>query len=270
VVVLRLASFLKILKLGGSAITDKTKPFSVRKDVVDSLAREVLDAKPKRLIIIHGGGSFGHPLAKKYRLVEGFKNKTQLTGFAETRRVMMMLHKIIVDTFTSHGVNVVSVPPLAFIRTRNRRISFLDKTVLSRLLGLGLTPILFGDVVLDEKLGFTILSGDQIAAKLAVVLQAERIVLATDVDGVFTSNPKTDPNAKLLRQLSLSKLGKIVNEKSKPELSIDVTGTMIGKLKEMVPAVNRGVKVFVVNALKSGRVSQALKSSKIEGTTLKP
>lgn len=263
-------SLLKILKLGGSVITDKTKPFSIRRNVVNRLAKEVLDTKLKRLIIIHGGGSFGHPLAKKYRLMDGFKSKNQLTGFTETRNVMMKLHKVVVDAFISHGINVVSLPPLAFIRTRNKCISFLDRTVINRLLGLGLTPILFGDVVLDEKLGFTILSGDQIAAKLAVTLKAERIVLATDVDGVFTSNPKVNPNAKLIHQLNLSKLNEIFNEKSKPELLMDVTGTMIGKLKEMVPAVNKGVKVFVVNALKSGRVLQALKNSKVKGTTLKP
>jgi len=262
---------LKILKLGGSAITDKTKPFSVRKDVVKRLAWEVSRAKPKNLIVVHGGGSFGHPLAKKYRLIEGFKAKSQLKGFAETRRMMMILNKTVVDAFVSQGVDAVSVPPLAFIRTSNGRISFIDEDVLKGLLGLGLTPILFGDVVIDDRLGFTILSGDQIVAKLAVSLKAEKIVLASDVDGVFTSNPKTNPKAKLISKLSLSKLEETVKLKSTTtESMVDVTGTMVGKLKEMIPPVNMGVKVFVVNALKRGRVFQALKGLRVKGTKLEP
>jgi len=52
-----------LLKLGGSLLTDKNKPFSIREDVVKSAVRQVIEAN-KKIILIHGGGSFGHPLAK--------------------------------------------------------------------------------------------------------------------------------------------------------------------------------------------------------------
>ena len=38
---------------------------------------------------------------------------------------------------------------------------------------MGFTPVLYGDAVLDEKLGFTVLSGDQIVSYLAIELNAE-------------------------------------------------------------------------------------------------
>ena len=60
-----------LLKLGGSVITDKTQPFTARTDVIERLAREIKNALDERgddlqLIIGHGAGSFGHPLAEKY------------------------------------------------------------------------------------------------------------------------------------------------------------------------------------------------------------
>ena len=259
----------KILKLGGSAITDKTKPFLAREDVIKRVAKEIVKANPKHLIIIHGGGSFGHPLAKKYRLKEGFKEKNQIKGFAETRWMMMILHKLILDSLISNGVNAVSFPPFSFVETTNQRISHMDVSILKKILKFGLVPVLHGDVVVDRKLGFTILSGDQLAARLAIDLKAEKIVLATDVDGVYTSNPKTNPNAKMISQLSLSSIKETLRME-KDVSTMDVTGTMVGKLKEMVPAVNFGVKVFLVNALKNGRIYKALKGLKVKGTILKP
>ena len=61
---------ISLLKLGGSLLTDKNQPYSLRKDILRSSVRQIIDADEK-LILIHGGGSFGHPIAKTYRLTEG-------------------------------------------------------------------------------------------------------------------------------------------------------------------------------------------------------
>jgi isopentenyl phosphate kinase len=63
-------SELVLLKLGGSVITDKTRPFTARLDVIERLAAEIKNALTDRgddlrLIIGHGAGSFGHEAAAK-------------------------------------------------------------------------------------------------------------------------------------------------------------------------------------------------------------
>ena len=66
---------LVFLKLGGSLITDKTKPFTPRLDVMDDLALQIstaLQTHPDlRLILGHGAGSFGHVPASEYHTRDG-------------------------------------------------------------------------------------------------------------------------------------------------------------------------------------------------------
>ena len=54
-----------VVKLGGSVITDKSKPFSYRSDVVSALAEEIASSDEK-VVVVHGGGSFGHTVAKQH------------------------------------------------------------------------------------------------------------------------------------------------------------------------------------------------------------
>ena len=59
-----------VVKLGGGLITHKDKLCTVNSDVLESLAKQ-LSKSSKRLVIIHGAGSFGHLKAREYRLAEG-------------------------------------------------------------------------------------------------------------------------------------------------------------------------------------------------------
>ena len=74
------------LKLGGSLITDKDKPYTPRLDKLKELALEiktVLDSTPDLLLILgHGSGSFGHTAAKKYGTRNGVQTTEQWHGFA--------------------------------------------------------------------------------------------------------------------------------------------------------------------------------------------
>jgi isopentenyl phosphate kinase len=63
-----------IIKIGGSVITNKAIQDSFKKDVLDNLAQQIKKSK-KDIIIVHGAGSFGHILAKKYNLNQGYQNK---------------------------------------------------------------------------------------------------------------------------------------------------------------------------------------------------
>ncbi|TRO53122.1 isopentenyl phosphate kinase family protein [Candidatus Bathyarchaeota archaeon] len=254
-----------ILKIGGSVITDKNGELAARTEVINRLAEETHKAGVKNLIMVHGGGSFGHPIAQKYGIKEGFKDGAQKIGFAETHHVMTVLNGLVMDALVWHSIPAFSIAPSCCMVTENGMIKLCEDTALKTLLKMGFVPVLYGDAVLDEKLGFTVLSGDQIISYLARKFGAGKIVIGVDTDGLYDADPKVTKNAKLYTHLTLNELEKI---KSKLDGSSapDVTGGMLGKIAELVPALQQGIPVAIVNASKPNRVFKSLVGEKVEGT----
>ncbi len=248
-------------------VTDKDRPKTANKAAIKRLAGEVASAGPRNLIVVHGGGSYGHPLAKEYDVAAGYSSPRQLAGFSLTHQAMVELNSIIVEALLGEGVPAMSIAPSSFIVTEDRRIPDVDFAVVSRAIESGFVPVLYGDAVLDSIRRFTILSGDQLAARLATDLGAARIVFGVDVDGVYTANPKLVRDARLIEELSLSQMRGMV--KIGEALSTDVTGGMLGKISEAGPAVEAGVEVQLVNALNPGVVHDALRGEKIRCTWLR-
>lgn len=256
-----------ILKLGGSVITEKEKPLTANLEAIERLSREISEAKVSQLILIHGGGSFGHPLAKQYALKEGYKEKSQLVGFSKTRQAMDTLNKLVVDALMRQDVAAVGLQPSAFVVTSSGRINHIGEQPLRKLLEIGLVPVLCGDVVFDFDLGFTILSGDQLAAHLAMQLGASQIILGVDVDGLYTSDPKSDPSARVIRHVTLHELRNMQYEIEEAKVT-DVTRGMLGKIMELMPAVEKGIPTLIVNAAKPNNIYKALKGEEVTGTTI--
>jgi isopentenyl phosphate kinase len=135
------------------------------------------------------------------------------------------------------------------------------------MLKMGFVPVLYGDTILDSKQGFAILSGDQLVSSLATKLGACRIIMGADVNGLYTSDPKTDPSAQLIERATLEEL-KSMEHKIGGSKATDVTGGMLGKMHEITLAIEEGIETVIVNATKSGRVYKALTRKKVTGTIL--
>lgn len=255
---------MQVLKLGGSVVTYKNKYFSPNHDNIARLAKEIAKSKLKSLIVVHGGGSFGHPLAKKYNISNGLENNNQLIGFSETHQAMIELNQQIVNTLLKTGVAAFSISASSMFITKSKRLVDFDLSIINKCIETGLIPVMYGDTVLDSEQGFAILSGDQLVTKLAIKLKAERVIFGIDVDGIFTSDPKTDNTAKLIKKLSINNIN-IDTEKTAYN---DVTGGMSGKVFEAKKAVEAGANVIFINALKEGRVRDALIGEKVIGTLL--
>jgi len=254
---------MQILKLGGSVITHKDEYFLPHTENIKRLAQEISTTK-KPLIIVHGAGSFGHPVAKKYNISDGLKTSDQLVGFSETHQSMTRLNQIIVDTLLEAGVPAFGISASSMLVTKDRRLVELDLSIIKGCLELGLIPVMYGDAVLDTEQGFAILSGDQLIVRLAIDLEADRIIFGSDVDGIYTANPKLDPDAKLMERVSLSHMTAEVGGAT----NTDVTGGMLGKLKEAEGAVEAGAEVVLLNANAENRVKLALLGEKVMGTIL--
>jgi isopentenyl phosphate kinase len=257
-----------ILKLGGSAITDKTQEASPRTDIINRLAEEIKRADLDNLIVVHGGGSFGHPTAARYGIKDGYKDDpAQKFGFAETHHMMTVLNGLVMDALILHEVPAVSIAPSSCVITENCKIKFFDETVLKAMSKLVFTPVLYGDVVLDDKMGFTVLSGDQLVAYLAIKYKAQKIVVGVDTDGLFDSDPKTHPDAQPYKKLTLSEL-KAIQPKLGKASGTDVTGGMAGKIAELIPAIEAGVHVTVTGATKGLSIYRALTDQSVLGTEI--
>jgi len=257
-----------ILKLGGSVITRKEKPSTVNLRAIRRLASEISSAEVARLVLVHGGGSFAHPLAKRYAIKEGYKNKaSQALGFALTHQAMVALNKLVVDALIQNKLPAVAVSPSSCIITKSGRIQTMAEEPLKELLQTGFVPVLYGDAVVDSDLGFTILSGDQLIAYLAMRLNAQRIIVGIDVDGLYTADPKTDPSARLVSHITLNKL-KSMQQKIEEAKVTDVTGGMLGKIAELIPSLEKGITALIVNATKPKNIYKALKGEKVIGTLI--
>ena len=211
-----------ILKIGGSILTEKDSAEPkvdyenlnrIAEEIRESLyAEEISNDLIDGLVIVHGAGSFGHPPAKKYQIGQPFEMKDYLEkriGFAEVQNEVKKLNSIICESLIEHGIPVIAIPPSSFITSHNKRIydfdlnlikTYLregdfDLNLIKTYLREGFVPVLFGDVVIDDEVKIAVISGDQVLQYIAKFLKSDRIVLGTDVAGVYTKNPKTHDDA---------------------------------------------------------------------------
>lgn len=254
-----------VVKLGGSVITDKSRPLSFDEHVSRRLAEEIVSTGVKDTILIHGGGSFGHYTALTYGLDRICKPVSQAPlGFLETHMNMRRLTDKLVEAFSSKGLRVYPIQTSSIAITRRGRIDSLYTEPIRLALRMGLTPLLHGDVVFDYEEGFSILSGDQIAVKLALEFEACKVIFVVDVDGVYDRDPKLG-GASLIREIDVKSIEGMVAGRVG---SMDVTGGMISKLREASILAERGVEVYIVNGLKPGRLYKAIMGLDVEGTRI--
>ncbi len=256
-----------ILKIGGSVITDKNGELAGKTSEMDRLAQEIQRANIPDLIIIHGGGSFGHPLAERYLIKDGFKEESQRIGFSETHHAMTLLNGLLMDSLIRHNIPAVSITPVSCLITENGRITRFEDAPLKTLFRMGFIPVSYGDAVLDTKIGFTIVSGDQIVSMVATKLNAERIVMGVDVDGLYDADPKVEKTAKMIRHLTHEELKRLQSKIGK-SIACDVTGGMFGKMYELLPAIEQKIPVIIVNATKPDNVYRALQGETVKGTII--
>jgi isopentenyl phosphate kinase len=260
-----------LVKLGGSLITDKTKPFTPRLDVIKRLAREVHEAREEKgikLIVGHGGGSFPHKPAKDYRTNEGIINKESYKGISLVQDAASQLNRIIVKSLIDADENAISVQPSAGLVTKNGRIKewYLDS--IKEMLKHDLLPVPYGDIALDIKKGCCIISTEEILNYLAKHLESKKIILAGIVDGVFTADPQKNPNAKLIPEIN-SKNYEDIKKYLGGSAGIDVTGGMLHRVERIFELTKFGVEAEIINGEKENYLKRALLGEKGLGTIIR-
>jgi isopentenyl phosphate kinase len=180
---------------------------------------------------------------------------------------MITLNNMILKALIQCNIPALTVAPSSTIVSKSGRMVAKIDEHLKRLLHIGLVPLLYGDAILDSDKGFTILSGDQLVAAAAIQLNAERIVIGVEGDGLFKNDPKLG-RGNLIRTCTLQQL-KELGKQARKTATDDVTGGMQGKIAELVPAVEKGITVSIVNACKPQRVCKALRGEEVTGTIIR-
>ena len=258
------------LKLGGSLITDKSKPHTPRPEVLARLAQEIKqvfeDNPGFQLVIGHGSGSFGHVPGKTYATREGVHSPEQWLGFAEVWYEATTLTRLVIEALHSAGLPVIAFSPSAGAVGRDGKVMSWDLAPLLAALKADLIPVTHGDVVFDQIRGGTILSTEDLFSYMAPLLKPERILLAGIEGGVWLDYPYCNQLVPEITPATLSQVYSALGGSSET----DVTGGMASKVQQSLSLIEKlpNLTIQIFSGAESGNLELALRGEHL-GTILR-
>ncbi len=256
------------MKLGGSAITDKSRACTPNLSLIQSVAGRV-SRHLGPLVLLHGGGSYAHPVVTKAKLQEGYKGSFQLISVSKTELYLDQLTRIIGVSLVLRGRAFVPIRPMSFIMMNRGQIagSFLEP--IKSALRLGLIPLIHGDLAFDRTKGYGVVSADRLASYLGLSLGASRVLFGCDVDGVYTENPKVSSKAQLVTEINKKNANSVLRRLT-THRSSDATGGMLGKVKEALRIARNGRESCIFNLKSDETLRDALRGGIFKGTRFVP
>lgn len=262
---------LVLIKLGGSLITDKDKPYTARPEIMAQMAEQVSLIRNKnpnlKLIIGNGAGSFAHQSAYKYNTINGFFSNEEKLGFCLVHQDALDLNLLLAKIFLQAGLPVVSLAPVTMVATDNKKLFKTNFNAMENCLQTGLIPLVFGDVILDKSINGTILSTDTLLAELAKYFYLQhkfqiRLVNAGNYPGV------RDHNGQILSSITQANYSQIQHLLSKSE-SVDVTGGMAKKVEDFLAISSLGIDCWIIDGNIPGNLVKAVLGVPIQGTLIR-
>jgi isopentenyl phosphate kinase len=204
---------------------------------------------------VHGGGSFGHVLAKEHGL-SSVPAQSEAAGVAQTRGAMYDLNRMVCKTMMEFKLNPYPFSPFdAVARAGKAPLAQWLRGLLKE----GLTPVTFGDLVLSPT-GMKVLSGDLMVQELTKAVLPERSVFAMDVDGVYEENSRV-----IIPELTPTKARRMSIPPGE-----DATGGMKLKLEVAARMASWGTRVAFVSGYRRNEFSKALRGLDFYGTLVRP
>ncbi|NBC21183.1 MAG: glutamate 5-kinase [Alphaproteobacteria bacterium] len=185
-----------VVKTGSALIAEAG---SARHDWLERLARDIAELREsgREVVLVTSGaialgrGALGASSAGRLRLEE----KQAAAAFGQP-----YLMGALETVFAPHGIRVAQ-SLLTLSDTENRRRWLNARATLETLLAAGGLPVINeNDTVATDEIRYG--DNDRLAARAAQMLSADCLILLSDVDGLYTADPRLDPSACHIRELS--------------------------------------------------------------------
>lgn len=257
-----------LIKLGGSLITDKSKEFTEKPDVIYRLGQEIkstLNQPSTNFIIAHGSGSFGHTVAAKYQTKDGLVNDQSKKGLSLVADAATQINRHVIQNLLKADLKAISFSPLSIFTADQRKVLTQNLDSIKFALKNNFLPVLYGDVIMDKTQGFCIFSSETTLTQLAISLKDQydeiKIIYAGNTKGVYDENQKTI--SKLTPQNYQSFKQSITGSNN-----TDVTGGMLHKVEESLNLTKWGISTLIISGEINGELSRAILGQPTAGTLI--
>ncbi|ELZ07071.1 aspartate/glutamate/uridylate kinase [Halovivax asiaticus JCM 14624] len=217
-----------VLKLGGSVVTEKDRAETIDGAALDHTADAIADAISAGdiddLVVVHGGGSFGHHHASEFG-VSTTDGSHDVDAVHAIHGAMTTLNQFVLRRLLDRDVPAVPVHPFSAGHRSERGELTFPAGQIETLLSEGFVPVLHGDLVAHAGEGVTVVSGDELVVELAASLGADRVGLCSAVPGVLD-----DADAVIDRIDEYEDVADVLGESE----ATDVSGGMAAKVRALL------------------------------------
>tara|TARA_B100000963_G_scaffold347500_1_gene353917 strand:+ start:1888 stop:3039 length:1152 start_codon:yes stop_codon:yes gene_type:complete len=184
-----------VIKIGSSLLVDEK--FNVRKKWLLSFAKDIkkLKSKNKNIVIVSSGAIALGCKKMNYREKNLKLDKSQ--AIASIGQIELM--NLFLQTFSKLKLNLSQIL-LTLDDTEERRRSINAKRTFENLFQLDYIPLVNeNDTIATSEIKYG--DNDRLASRVAQITNADTLILLSDVDGLYTRNPKTFKDAKLIKEV---------------------------------------------------------------------
>jgi len=242
-----------IIKIGSSLLVDADK--KIRKKWLTSFAKDIkkLKSKNKKIVIVSSGAIALGCKKMNYNKTNLRLDKSQ--AIASIGQIELM--NLFSQTFLKFKLNISQIL-LTLDDTEERRRSINAKRTFENLFKLDYIPIVNeNDTIATSEIKYG--DNDRLASRVAQITNADTLILLSDVDGLFTKNPKVFKNARLIKTVNnLNKDIKNINIRGMTEFG---SGGMNTKIEAAKICNLAGCNMVIANGLYLNPISQIEKNN---------
>ena len=244
-----------VVKIGSALLVDDATG-RIRRDWLDALADDVAELRQRgRQVILVSSGAIA--VGRRHLGLTQKSLKLEEKQAAAATGQIRLAHAW-QETLARHDITVAQVL-LTLEDTEERRRHLNARSTLSTLIGMGCVPVINeNDTVATSEIRFG--DNDRLAARVAAMVSADTLVLLSDIDGLYTADPRRDPAARHLPEVAqITPEIEAMAGEAPPGYS---SGGMVTKLAAARIAVGAGCRM----AIASGRALHPLRGLE-EGAT---
>ena len=230
-----------VIKVGSSLLIDDNK--KVRKKWLSEFAKDILELikKNKKIIIVSSGAiAMG---CRKLNLEKKNLKIDKSQAIASIGQIELM--NLFSETFVKQEINISQIL-LTLEDTEQRRRALNAKRTFDNLFQLNFVPIVNeNDTIATTEIKYG--DNDRLASRVAQISSADSLILLSDVDGLYTQNPKIYKNAKLIKEIK--NIDKDIEKIATRSISEYGTGGMRTKIDAAKICQLSGCRMVIANGL---------------------